>query len=161
MEPEGLWHTCECVSVCVCVCMWVFEAANVCAYIRIRVYNYVVRFSVYVCMCVFVCGYGCMSVWGYVCVYMSNMNYNRWPFVIMCGGCVCVWLICVFTHVCVLVWTRCMLYEYIMCLCVQSERWCMEGVEWWLVHWRAFVIPTPMSYNATMQGMAGRRPMLN
>ena len=28
-------------------------------------------------VCVFVCGYRCMSVWGYVCVYMCNMNYNR------------------------------------------------------------------------------------
>ena len=38
-----------------------------------------------------------------VCSYMSNMNYNRLLFVIMCGGCVCMWLICVFIHVCVLV----------------------------------------------------------
>ena len=77
MEPEGLRHTCECVSVWTCMYMHECLRMQMCVLIGIRVYNYVVHSSECVCVCVFVLVYGGMSVWGYVCVYMCNMSYNR------------------------------------------------------------------------------------
>ena len=69
-----------------------------CLYIWICVCNYVVRSSE--CVCVFVCVYECMSVWGYVCVYMCNMNYIIDDH--LCdhvrGMCVCAAYMCVHTR---------------------------------------------------------------
>ena len=64
MEPEGLRHTCECVSVWTCMYMHECLRMQMCVLIGIRVYNYVVHSSECVCVCVCVCA----SVWGHECL---------------------------------------------------------------------------------------------
>ena len=54
-------------------------------------------------------------------VCMSNMNYNRWPFVIMCVGGICVHVVnmCVHPCVCTSVNEMCIVWTYYVLVCAK------------------------------------------